>query len=67
MEVHYFPLILKLSTFKGNADSISGIWKEAEMIKKLDHPNIIKIINTIPLKELSMVMVMEYYSGGELL
>ena len=37
------------------------------MIKKLDHPNIIKIVNTIPLKDLNMVMVMEYYSGGELL
>ena len=45
---------------------MSGIWKEAETLKNLDHPNIVKILNTIPLKELSMVMVMEYYDGGEL-
>jgi serine/threonine protein kinase len=54
------------NSYGGNADAVSGIWKEAETLKTLDHPNIVKILNTIPLKELSMVMIMEYYEGGEL-
>ena len=43
------------------------VYNEAETLKKLQHPNIVKIKNTIPLKELQMVFIMEYLEGGELL
>lgn len=65
MEVLFFAFWL--GYILGNADTVSAVWKEPELIKKMDHPNIVKILNTIPLKDMQMVMVMEYLSGGELL
>ena len=51
----------------GNAESIDMVYNEAETLKKLQHPNIVKIKNTFALKNMQMVFIMEYLEGGELL
>lgn len=49
------------------ADSISALYKEADALRKLNHPNIIKLKMSFPLLSLhSIAIVMEYASGGEL-
>lgn len=49
------------------ADSIMKVYKEAEALRKLNHPYIIKLKMTFPLQDLkSIAIVMEYASGGEL-
>lgn len=42
------------------------IFKEAENLKSLSHPNIVKILNCYALKDMKFVVVMEYLEGGEL-
>lgn len=36
----------------GNGGDVNSIFNEAELLKKLNHDNIVKIINTIPLGNL---------------
>lgn len=36
-------------------------------MKALTHPNIVKILNCYTLKNMQVVVVMEYLQGGELL
>lgn len=42
------------------------IFREAESMKTLNHPNIVKIINCYTLKDMKMVVMMEYMEGGQL-
>ena len=56
---------LKVREFK--ADSIHKVYKEADALRSLNHENIIKLKMAFPLHEQrSVVIVMEYASGGEL-
>ena len=43
------------------------IFREAENLKSLNHPNIVKILNCYTLSDMKVVVVMEYLEGGELL
>jgi MAP/microtubule affinity-regulating kinase len=43
------------------------VFREAELLKSLDHPNIVKIISCYTLKNMQVIFVMEYLEGGELL
>ncbi len=43
------------------------VFREAEMLKSLVHKNIVKIYNCYTLPNMSVVFVMEYLEGGELL
>ena len=46
---------------------IDMIFREAENLKSLNHPNIVKILNCYTLSDMKVVVVMEYLEGGELL
>ena len=50
-----------------NADDIEMVFREAYLLKSLDHKNIVKIFNCLPLRNMSVIFVMEYLEGGELL
>jgi serine/threonine protein kinase len=41
------------------------IMKEIESLRRLDHPNIIKLLNVFKMTN-SIVLVMDYAAGGEL-
>lgn len=45
---------------KADASDIDLIFKEAEMLKSLNHKNIVKIINCYAFKNLECVFIMEY-------
>lgn len=49
-----------------SASDIDMIFREAESLKTLNHPNIIKIINCYTLTDMKVVIIMEYLKGGEL-
>lgn len=56
---------LKFREFK--ADNIHKVYKESDALRYLDHNSIVKLKMTFPLQESkSIVIVMEYASGGEL-
>ena len=42
------------------------VFKEAELLKNLNHKNIVEIISFFTLKDMRVVFVMEYLEGGEL-
>src|SRR5690349_16512327 len=48
-----------------NPDLIQRFKREAETLQKLDHPNIVKFLDTFEL-EGQYVIVMEYLAGGSL-
>jgi MAP/microtubule affinity-regulating kinase len=51
-----------------NAEDIESIFSEAETLKSLVHPNIVKIINFFVIKKtLQTYFIMEHLEGGELL
>lgn len=51
-----------------NSDDIESIFSEAETLKSLFHPNIVKIINFFVIKKtLQTYFIMEHLEGGELL
>ena len=50
----------------GNALDIDMVFREAEMLKSLNHKNIVRIINCYTLSNMQVVFVMEYLGGGEL-
>jgi len=43
------------------------VFREAEIMKSLNHKNIVKIKNCFTLSDMQVVFVMEYLQGGELL
>lgn len=43
------------------------VFREAEIVKSLNHKNIVKIQNCYTLSDMKVVFVMEYLEGGELL
>jgi serine/threonine protein kinase len=48
-------------------DNIHKFYKEVEALQKLDHRNIVKLKLSFPLSDKkSIVIAMEYASGGEL-
>lgn len=58
--------MLKVSKNSTSTD-IDMIFKEAENLKSLNHPHIVKILNCYALSDMKVVIVMEYLEGGELL
>ena len=58
--------ILKTDKCATSTD-IDMIFKEAETLKSLNHPNIVKILNCYAMSDMKVVIVMEYLEGGELL
>lgn len=49
-----------------NALSIDQVFREVENLKALRHPNIVRIENCYALKQMKVVLIMEYLEGGEL-
>lgn len=43
------------------------IFKESEILKSLNHPNIVRILNCFAMSDMKVIIVMEYLEGGELL
>jgi len=43
------------------------VFREAEIMKSLEHKNIVKIKNCFTLSDMQVVFIMEYLEGGELL
>ena len=50
----------------GNAQDVDMVFREAEMLKNLNHKNIVKIKNCYTLSNMQVVYIMEYLEGGEL-
>lgn len=68
-QVTHEPVAIKLmksGTFN-EAAQIDTVFAEAENLKALSHPNIVKIINCYALREMQIVVIMELMEGGELL
>jgi MAP/microtubule affinity-regulating kinase len=51
----------------GNAQDIDMVFRESEVLKSLNHNNIVKIYNCFTLSNMQVVFIMEYLEGGELL
>ncbi len=49
-----------------HASKVEEIYKEAQALKKLNHPNIVKLFHTLMWKNF-VVLIMEYVAGGEML
>jgi MAP/microtubule affinity-regulating kinase len=49
-----------------SANDMDGVFSEANMLKAMNHKNIVKILNLYTLKTSEVVIVMEYLEGGEL-
>jgi serine/threonine protein kinase len=47
------------------ANKVEEVFKEAKSLQKLNHPNIIKLINVFTLKS-NLVLMIEYLPGGDL-
>ena len=43
------------------------VFREVEMLKSLNHKNIVKIMNCYTLPNMEVIIVMEFLEGGELL
>jgi MAP/microtubule affinity-regulating kinase len=43
------------------------VFRESEVLKSLNHKNIVKIYNCFTLSNMQVVFIMEYLEGGELL
>jgi serine/threonine protein kinase len=48
-----------------HADKVEDLYKEAQALQKLSHPNIVKLFNAFLIKN-NVVLIMELISGGEL-
>lgn len=51
----------------GSASDIDSIFVEAEILKSLNHDNIVKVHNCLTLKNMEVAIIMEFLEGGELL
>ncbi|KAL4464685.1 hypothetical protein ABPG74_011246 [Tetrahymena malaccensis] len=47
----------------GNASDIDMVFREAEVLKNLNHRNIVRIFNCYTLKGMEVVFIMEYFSS----
>ncbi|EGR33275.1 protein kinase domain protein [Ichthyophthirius multifiliis] len=54
------------TNINGNAQDIDMVFREAEILKVLNHKNIVKIMNCYTLSDMRVVFIMEYLEGGEL-
>lgn len=57
--------IIDASKF-GNAQDIDIVFREAEMLKIINHPNIVKFHHFFTLKNMKVAIIMDYLEGGEL-
>lgn len=48
-----------------HADKVEEIYREAQALQKLSHPNIVKLFHAFLIKN-NVVLIMELISGGEL-
>ena len=60
-----FKVAIKVISKKKLGDDIDQLLDEIKILKKIDHPNIIKYMETYENKKY-MYIVMEYCPGGEL-
>jgi serine/threonine protein kinase len=51
----------------GSAADIDNVFVEAEILKSLNHENIVRVINCLTLQNMQVAIIMEYLQGGELL
>lgn len=51
----------------GSVSDIDNIFVEAEILKSLNHENIVKVHNCLTLKNMEVAIIMEFLEGGELL
>ena len=51
----------------GSVSDIDNIFVEAEILKSLNHENIVKVYNCLTLKNMEVAIIMECLQGGELL
>ena len=51
----------------GSVNDIDNIFVEAEILKSLNHDNIVKVHNCLTLKNMEVAIIMEFLQGGELL
>jgi serine/threonine protein kinase len=51
----------------GSVSDIDNIFVEAEILKSLNHENIVKVHNCFTLKNMEVAIIMEFLQGGELL
>ena len=56
-----------LTNSSSGVSDVDIIFKEANMLKAMNHKNIVKILNCYSLKNDRVVFIMEYLQGGELL
>lgn len=50
----------------GTVQDIDFIFAEAQILKNLNHKNVVKILNCFTLNNMQVAFVMEYLDGGEL-
>jgi MAP/microtubule affinity-regulating kinase len=50
----------------GHAQDIEQRFAEGETLKHLNHDNIVKVLKVLVMKNMHMVIIMEYLQGGEL-
>lgn len=55
-----------MKSSKSTSKCIDMIFREAQFLQSLSHPNIVKIHSCYALKNMNFVVVMEYLEGGEL-
>ena len=48
------------------ADEVSKVFKEALVLQKLNHPNVIRLFNVFQLPDTRIIFFMEYLKGGSL-
>ena len=51
----------------GSVNDIHSIFVEAEILKSLKHQNIVKVHKCLTMKNMEVVIIMEYLEGGDLL
>jgi serine/threonine protein kinase len=57
---------LKTGNVSGSMD-VESIFKESEILRSLNHDNIVRVFNCQPLPGMQLFIIMEFLEGGELL
>jgi serine/threonine protein kinase len=63
---HFAIKVIKTENI-GSAADIDAIFVEAEVLRSLSHPNIVKVHKCLTLRNMEVVIIMEFLEGGELL